>query len=295
MLYERADQIDFELADAPALPRPVRVLMASPEHFEVAYVINPHMEGAVGTVNRSEARRQWDALREAYETLGVQPSVIEGAEGLPDLVFCANQTLPYYRDGRKGVLLSRMHAPERRPEVEHAARYFQRLGYETQPPPGPEGAAFEGMGDALWHPGRYLLWGGYGFRTERSVYEHIAAALGVRVLLLRLGDPDFYHLDTCFSALSPEAVLIYPGAFTAEGLALIRRLFPVVVEAPEDEARRLFACNAHCPDERHVLIQAGCAETCARLRAAGFMPQELQTSEFLKSGGSVFCMKLMFW
>ena len=32
-----------------------------------------------------------------------------------------------------------------------------------------------------------------------------------------------------------------------------------------------------------------------RLRAAGFEPVEMDTSEFLKSGGSVFCMKLMFW
>jgi N-dimethylarginine dimethylaminohydrolase len=31
------------------------------------------------------------------------------------------------------------------------------------------------------------------------------------------------------------------------------------------------------------------------LREAGFTPLELDTSEFIKAGGSVFCMKLMFW
>ena len=50
MLYQHPDELDFTLADLPAMPRPERVLMATPVHFEVAYVINPHMEGNVGAV-----------------------------------------------------------------------------------------------------------------------------------------------------------------------------------------------------------------------------------------------------
>jgi len=42
-----------------------------------------------------------------------------------------------------------------------------------------------------------------------------------------------------------------------------------------------------------VLLQRGCERTSAALRAAGFTVRELETSEFLKSGGSVFCMKLL--
>jgi N-dimethylarginine dimethylaminohydrolase len=44
-----------------------------------------------------------------------------------------------------------------------------------------------------------------------------------------------------------------------------------------------------------VLIQEGCTETNARLSAAGFSPVPLDTSEFIKAGGSVFCMKQMVW
>jgi N-dimethylarginine dimethylaminohydrolase len=44
-----------------------------------------------------------------------------------------------------------------------------------------------------------------------------------------------------------------------------------------------------------VLIQRGCAVTNERLRAAGYEVRELDTDEFLKSGGSVFCMKLLMW
>jgi N-dimethylarginine dimethylaminohydrolase len=151
------------------------------------------------------------------------------------------------------------------------------------------------MGDALWHPGRRLLWGGYGFRTELAVYEHLSETLAVPVLPLALHDPEFYHLDTCLCPLDEQTALVYPGAFTAEGLETVRAHFERVIEAPEDEARTRFACNAHSPDGQTVLIQRGCTVTNARLREAGYEVVELETDEFLKSGGSVFCMKVMYW
>ena len=76
----------YDVNVMPAIRRPDRVLMTTPEHFEVEYVINPHMEGNVGAVDHERARAQWEALRAAYERLGVEVSVIEGVEGLPDMV-----------------------------------------------------------------------------------------------------------------------------------------------------------------------------------------------------------------
>lgn len=297
MVYRRVEEIDFELEDLPAMPRPARVLLTTPDYFDVEYVINPHMEGKAGTVDRREAARQWRALRDTYESLSIPAKVVEGAEGLPDMVFCANQTLPYYdpENGTRGVVLSQMHADQRRPEVEHYARFFSRQGYKVKELPEGLDTGFEGMGDAIWHPGRYLLWGGYGFRTSLAAYEELSALLEVPVLALRLADEEFYHLDTCFSVLDEESVLIYKGAFDEDGRGLIAHFFERIVEAPEDEARHLFACNAHCPDGEHVLIQHGCDKTNRRLQQAGFVPVELDTDEFLKSGGSVFCMKQMIW
>lgn len=286
----------FEVSALPAIPRPGRVLMTAPDHFEVAYVINPHMAGNVGDVDRDRARHQWERLRDTYERLGLKVSVLGGAAGLPDMVFCANQTLPYQTPGgERGAVLSRMHAVQRKPEVEHYRRFFEGEGYEVRGLDPDLPGDFEGMGDALWHPGRYLLWGGYGYRTDRQVYDRLESALGFMVVPLELEDPDFYHLDTCLCPLDEQTALIYPGAFDDEGLAALRAHFPRVIEAPEDEARGLFACNAHCPDGRHVLIQQGCTETMRLLQDAGYEVVELQTDEFLKSGGSVFCMKLMFW
>lgn len=295
-VYRTASEIDFKLGDCPAVPRAGRVMMVSPDHFDVQYVINPHMEGHVGTVDRGAARQEWEALRRTYEQLGVDVSTADGVQGLPDMVFCANQTLPFYnpRSGEQGVILSHMHADQRRDEVAHLEEAFMRVGYPARRLP--EGVGdFEGMGDAIWHHDRYLLWGGYGYRTDVEVYQHLSRMLNLRVLALRLSDPDFYHLDTCLSVLDEQTALIFPSAFDEDGLAFLSHFFKRLIEAPENEARTLFACNAHSPDGKHVLIQRGCTETNRRLATAGFKPVELDTDEFLKSGGSVFCMKQMFW
>lgn len=299
--YDRAEAFAARLSDLAPMPLPTRVLMASPEHFRVAYVINPHMAENVGTVDAGAAQAQWEAIRAAYERLGVAVDVLEADPEFPDLVFCANQTLPFVEtvnlgeEPRYGVVLSRMHAEQRRGEVELLCAHFAGRGYDLYTLPTELTGSFEGMGDALWHPGRRLLWGGYGFRTDRRVYAHLAEVTGAPVLKLRLDDPDFYHLDTCLALLREDAALWYPGAFDAEGRALLESVIPTLLEVPEDEARHLFACNAHCPDGEHVLIQEGCEATEELLRTNGFTPVPLDTSEYLKAGGSVFCMKLPLW
>lgn len=297
MIYTDPGDLDFDLSSLPSLPRPKRVVLTTPTHFDVQYVINPHMSENVGTVNKEAAFQQWKALRAVYTALDVQPVIVNGQQGLPDMVFCANQTLPFYdqETDTRGVVLSHMHAEERQGEVPYFASFFERQGYAVEELPEELEADFEGMGDAIWHPGHLLLWGGYGFRTNPEAYEALSELLDVPTIALHLTDPDYYHLDTCFCPLDSDHALIAPEAFDDSARALIEDLFATVIEAPDDEARDQFACNAHSPDGRHVLIQEGCEQTVERLRAEDFVPVELDTSEFLKAGGSVFCMKQMIW
>jgi len=297
MVYQSVDDLDFHVSERPFLPRPNRVLLTTPTHFDVEYVINPHMSDNVGSVNKEVAFQQWKALRAAYTALDVSPVVVNGQSGLPDMVFCANQTLPFYRPDadERGVVLSRMHADERKEEVPYYADFFDDQDYTVERLPDDLDVDFEGMGDAIWHPSRFLLWGGHGFRTSPEAYEALSTLLDVPAVIMELTDPDYYHLDTCFCPLDPEHVLIAPQAFNDEGRALIEACFDTIIEAPDKEARHQFACNAHCPDGEHVLIQEGCEGTTERLRSEGFLPIELDTSEFLKAGGSVFCMKQMIW
>lgn len=297
-VIDRAEHLDFDVRRTAPRPRETRVLMGDPEHYAVEYAINPHMQDHVGTVDSARARSQWAALREAYRALGFQVETLAPVDGLPDLVFTANPSFPaLFPDGRWGAVLSRMAHAERRQEAEITAAWYRAAGGLIReleaPAEAPDRLVFEGMGDALWWPGRRVIVGGHGYRTAPEVYDQLSRVLEVPVLTLRLRDERFYHLDTCLSILDEESALYAPEAFDARGTALLQAVFPRLVALPLAESEGLFACNGHSPDGRHFLVQSGCTETLTIVRDLGYEPIELDTSEFLKSGGSVFCMKLM--
>jgi N-dimethylarginine dimethylaminohydrolase len=297
----RPEDLSMPPQAAPAMPRARRVLMVTPEYFNIEVAINVHMRDADGRphrLDRALARRQWDALKAVYERIGCEVLVLDGAPGLPDMTFAANQSLPWVDQGGKlRAVLSNMADDVRHREVPYVGACLEGHGYapaalaERTPD-----TLFEGMGDALWLPGRRFLLGGYGFRTRLAMYDRIAALTGASVAAFELKNPKFYHLDTCLSVLDEKTALVCPEAFTGEGRALLKAVFPRLVEVGVRDADAPgFACNAHCPDGTHVIIQAGSAATNAALAAAGYEVIEVDTSEFIKSGGSVFCLKLMLF
>lgn len=289
-------ELDFTLSDLRNMPVPTKVLVVKPTYFDVEYVINPHMEGNIGYVDKIAAQNEWQHLKTAYEELGLSVHVIDGQRGYPDMVFCANQSMPNINaDGSKQVIMSIMHAPERKGEVPYIEEFYKESSYEIFKLDESKFKDFEGMGDAIWHFKKGLLWGGYGFRSSKEVYEVVSKTFGVPVITLELVSDKFYHLDTCFCVLNEKTVLIYPPAFKPEGRALINEFFSTVIEANKYEAEELFACNAVCPDGKNVFIQQGCTDVNQKLREAGFNINEFSTNEYLKSGGSVFCMKMMLW
>lgn len=294
-VYTSSDQIDFNISDLPAMPVPTNVLMVKPTYFDVEYVINPHMQGQIGDVDKIQAQNEWGHLVEGFSELALDVEILEGKKGLPDMVFCANQSLPFVdQNGHKKVVMGVMKTPQRKPEVDAIEEWFQTKDYEILHL-DEKGKNFEGMGDAIWHFKRELLWGGYGFRSSLSAFEQVSNLLDVPVIALQLVDESFYHLDTCLCMLNESTVLIYPNAFTQEGIEMIQALFDTVITATKYEAEKLLAVNAVCPDGKNVLIQQGCTDVNKKLRDAGFSVHEFSTYEFLKSGGSVFCMKLLFW
>jgi N-dimethylarginine dimethylaminohydrolase len=290
-----SEAAELNLADLPARREPQEILMCPPDYFTVIDVKNAFMEGNIGKVDRNAALREWQQLREAYERLGHKVNVIEAAPELEDMVFAANQVLPGLdAEGRPYVLLSNMRHESRRQEVPYYRQWFEARGYRVLELDRKD-VLFEGQGDAIWHPGKQLLWGGYGHRTSLEAYQEISAKLAVPIIALELPTAEFYHLDTCFCVLDERSALVYSEAFSPAGLKLIHHYFPRVIEASERDAHQAFACNAHVLDNKHVVIQRGADETKQRLAEAGFNVVEVETGEFIKSGGSVFCLKMMIY
>lgn len=296
LLTDPATIPDVEAFD----PRPPfsSVLFATARQFTVDYDINPYMEGGVDT---ERANDQWHRLVERYEDLAdvsvldvdeVWDEMAGGAavppDRLPDLVFCANHALPL--PGSDRFVLSQMATEERRHEPRYFRRWAERTGRTVEELH--TDAAFEGAGDARWHPGRRLLWGGHGPRTDLEAYEELAERFDVPVVPLELTDDAYYHLDVCFSALDERTALVCPDAFTDAGRAKLAALFETLIEVSPAAARGDLACNCHSVDGETVVIDAGNAETAERLESHGYETVTVRTDEFIKAGGSVACMTL---
>jgi N-dimethylarginine dimethylaminohydrolase len=284
-------------ADFPARQSHSTVALVHPRFFDRTYVINPHMGGRV---DRERAREQWDRMRavlnrHAADVRVLDPAAVEESledrnvpppETQPDMVFIANHAIPT-ADG-EGVVPAQMATPERASEPVYFREWAEQQGYTVGPAPT---AVFEGAGDAVWHPGRRLLWGGHGVRSDPAAYGELADRLGAAVVPLELADDRYFHLDLCLLPLSETAALVQPEAFTSAAYNKLKAVFETLIEAPAGEALDSFAVNGTVMDGT-VVAGTGAPVTTERLEAAGYDVVSVETGEFLKAGGSVGCLTL---
>ena len=193
--------------------------MCPPDHFEIAYVINPWMEGHFANTDDALAHRQWNGLRNAIEQ-HAKLALETPQRDLPDIVFTANAGIVL---GKK-VIVSRFRSIERRGEEPHHRAWFAENGFEILD--WPQDIPFEGAGDALFDRGQDLLWVGHGFRSDAAVPTLLEKLLGRKTAALNLVDPRFYHLDTCLCPLAGGFLLYFPAAFDEKSRALIELLAP---------------------------------------------------------------------
>ena len=243
------------------------------------------MEGQLHAADSSLAELQWRQFQKLVSDVADVTS-IDAVAGLPDLVFTANAALIY----RRSAILSNFRYLERRPESAHFADWLAADGFQVHTLP--EGVFFEGAGDALFERGREFLWAGHGFRSHESAKPFLEKWTGVEVHLLRLQDPRFYHLDTCFCPLEGGHLLYFSEAFDASSNAAIEARFPSRRRFDVNEADAAgFACNA-VNIGSHVILNRASNQLKDWLRARGFQVAETSVSEFMKAGGATKCLSL---
>jgi N-dimethylarginine dimethylaminohydrolase len=261
------------------------ILMCPPDHFEVAYVINPWMEGHIANINDGLARRQWEGLRTAIER-HAKVVLTPPQTGLPDIVFTANAGIVLGRQ----VIVSRFRCPERQGEEPHHRLWFAQNGFEILD--WPDDVPFEGAGDALFDREKELLWVGHGFRSDGAVAALLGKLLGRKTAALNLADPRFYHLDTCFCPLAGGYLMYFPEAFDEKSRRLIEHIVPQGKRITVSETDALkFCCNA-VDMNGHVILNDASENLQNRLRSAGFTPVLTPLSEFMKAGGAAKCLTL---
>jgi len=231
-------------------------------------------------VDHDLAATQWNEFHAHLVKIGASIKMMPPMPGLPDLIFTANAGT--VRDTE--IVLSNFRHPERQHERGEFDSWFQRNGYITHILP--DNVFFEGSGDTIVTGDSMIA--GYGFRSDKLALDLAADLLDLNLIPLKLKDPRFYHLDTCFCLLRRDLAIYHPGAFSKQGISKLKNI--ELIPIAEEDALR-FACNSVVYDD-NILMPAGCNQTAEHLRDRGFDVTLLDTSEFLKSGGSLQCMAL---
>ncbi len=219
--------------------------------------------------------KKWQQLKGSLEELGIEVLLIDQDPNQPDMVFTANAGT--VKDGK--VVMSNFKHQERKGEAALYQEWFIKEGYETHALP--PSISFEGCGDTILLDD--LMIGGYGHRSSLGGLRRASQLLETELVALKLANPDFYHLDTCFCILSYDTAMYYPPAFTPSALKKLKDLDLELVEVDDYDAMR-FACNSVVYRE-HILMPAGPRKIVEELGYRGYRVQQIEADEFLKAGG----------
>lgn len=263
-----------------------RFLMCPPEHFGVAYEINPWMHAEV----RPDLAMAWEQFENLVATLGEAGAVIElqePVEGVPDLVFTANAGIV---NGRQFVPAHFRH-PQRKAETPHDIAWFADRGWQVDRLPSE--LLHEGAGDALpFTPDQAgtVLVSGYRLRSDAASHEPLSVLVGVPVRSVELVDERLYHLDLVFCPLDGRRAIVAPLGLDSYGAKVIKALVPELLVLDDGEALAFTANSVVVGD--HIVMPSCPPRVGRQLESWGFTVAEAPVGEFQKAGGGCRCLTL---
>ncbi|MDR3765144.1 MAG: arginine deiminase-related protein [Acidobacteriota bacterium] len=269
-----------------------RVLMVSPSFYANSEARNP-LSRNQPPIDAFVAMTQWKNFCNALVRVGLEVHEVKPQPGLEDMCFAGTQTFAGVdHDERAFAVLGRMLHRSRRDEVNLFATWYAQQGYRILDLGLDDDEFLEG-GDLLWNADWESIWAGFGHRSTRGAVDLFAAAtqdMGFNVRCLELVDPYFYHLNLCLAPLTPDAVMLYPGAFAPQTLAVIRDAVHVH-EVPRHEALQ-YVCSGLSVNGHYItpLLTRRLEQI---LGEEGLQPVVVDLSEFQKAGGSAAALKML--
>ena len=257
-----------------------KILMCKPTHYGIKYSINPWMN-LENQSDYSKSQKQWQKLHDTILSTGAEIEHVEPHSDVPDIVFTANAALIY----ENKCIISNFKFDERKKEEKF---YEEKLGEYYDIVRLPRELNFEGAGDALFSENKLIM--AHGFRTSIDSLHAIDEVLELDSIKVKLIDPYFYHLDTCFCPLEKNKAIYFPKAFHRDSVKALNENMDMI-PVPENDAKK-FACNAVVIGN-YVIIPEGCDETKRLLERMNFNVLCCDMSEFLKAGGACKCLTLM--
>jgi N-dimethylarginine dimethylaminohydrolase len=232
------------------------------------------------------AAKQHQGLVAALTRAGVRCHWAPPQPNMTDLVFTRDPVLmsPW------GLIELRPAAAHRRAEPSHVAEALAGLGVPYL------GRIDEGRiegGDICLLREGLLLVGCSGSRTDETGARALGAMferMGWEVIYAPF-DPQFLHLDTIFTMLSPDCAVACPGALGSGLGARLGSLGVGIIPATLDEVADLGA-NLLCLGDKRVLAPAHNGQLNTILGRSGFEVIPVEVDQFTRCGGGLHCLTM---
>lgn len=256
------------------------LLMCRPDHFRIAYAINPYMHPDGPQPKSNLVHAEYDAFVAAHRAAGRTLHFIEPDPAFPDMTFTANHAVIR---GKRAVLANL--PPERAGEVAHSRRWLEAHGYEVVECP----YLFSGQGDAL-PTGTGAVIKGRGWRSDPRTDALVADALGYEVIPVRTVGPEWYDVDLTIGVLRPGLIAACLDALDADSQATLRYSGLDIIPVSLHEAKH-FALNL-VSDGLTVTLPERAPQLEAELTRRGLTVVPLKNTQLWLAGGGVRCTTL---
>jgi arginine deiminase len=266
---------------------PLKAVLLHRPGPELDKLADPDAAQMLSPLDADRARRQHDALAQAYRDAGVAVHYVEpGGTPPPNLMFVADLmfTTP------EGVILGRPASTVRAGEERFVARRLAELGMPILRSVRGTGT-FEGA-DAAWiDPQTVLL--ATGLRTNAEGAAQVASLLReMKVDVIPVGLPyGVMHLMGQLRFADRDLAIAWPGRVPHAAVEALRaRGYTILFLPNEGEAVRGMALNFVTLGPRRILMAAGNPITQAFYEDAGITCRTVEVDELIKAAGGIGCL-----
>lgn len=221
------------------------------------------------------ARRQWEAYVEVLRGRGWDIHEVPVEDDCPDCVFVEDAVVMF-----KGVaVITRPGDDTRKPEILAVEPIVRDLGCRIErilAPGTMDGGDVLKIGDTIYV--------GRGGRTNQEGIDQFAAIvepLGARVIAVPV--TKVLHLKSAVTALPDGTVIGWDPAVDDPSV------FPAYLAMPEESGAHVVLL-----DDKHLLMAADAPRSAQIFRDRGYVPIEVDISEYIKLEGCVTCLSVRF-
>lgn len=258
------------------------VIMCPPAYFDIKEVINrvqvAHLDEPI---NQNKAKSQFYDVVDKLKKHEVQVLLLTPNRQFTDQIFTRDIGFVLGRSFQ----IAHMKEPVRQGEEkwleiwlkENKIPYFKWFEFPIE------------GGDVLIHGNQLLI--GESDRTSSAAIDSLQKRYPAFQIHSISYPPKYLHLDCILSILSEKEAIIYPPAFSPQNYEQIKQNWPDLITVTEEEQFGL-AVNVLSIGNKTVLSQPQFPRLNQELRRRGYVVEEVDISEIVKSGGAFRCITL---